>query len=596
MLPNLDILKRFYVVLSGLVFIILAGRLAQLQLYHWDVYFSESEENRVREIIVDAPRGQIFDRHGKILVDNRPSYSVSVIPYEFLKSDTAIKLLSSFVQQPRASLLKRIESDKISNFNPVRIKRQIGFETLSNLEEHRLDLPGVFHAMESKRHYPGGVRAPQVFGYLDEILPSELEAVRGAGYRPGDSMGRTGIEMVYETYLRGKSSVKYVEVDVLGREVRELPDLSRSSPKPGKDLYMTIDADLQRFAEERMTDLKGGVVAIDPRNGDVLTFVSSPDYDPELFSDPLTPEVWNSLVNDGNHPLYNRASQSLFPPGSTFKLVLVAAGLETGLIDTSEQVFCSGSYRFGRRQFHCWKLEGHGAVNLRQAIRQSCNVFFYKKGLDVGLNKWSEFGAYFHFGKKTGIDLANETAGLLPDRAYLDSRYGKNGWTRGLVLNLSVGQGDLLTTPLQMANFVVILANAGKGYRPRLVKRIVDSSTNQSIDLQSESFQVKQVSARTFSLIRQGMYEVVNHPHGTGQAARVAGVNVCGKTGTAQNPHGKSHAWFIGFAPMENPEIAICVMVENGGGGSAVAAPIVGALLRKFFAARNKEIARANRQ
>jgi len=589
---TLDTLKRYYFAAASLAFVILLVRLGYLQLYNWDKYFRESEQNRIREIVVDADRGQLLDRNGDILVDNWPSYSVSVIPYEFLKSDTTITFLSSLIDVPSTDLIKRIQKEKISNFNPVRIKRQIGFKTLSALEENRLDLLGVFYNIESKRYYPGGVRAPHVFGYLDEITSDELTVRKKDGYRLGDNVGRTGLELMYENYLRGTAGVKYIEVDVLGREVRDLHELSSRSPVPGKNLYLTLDAPLQRFLEGRMAGKKGAAIAIDPRNGDVLAFVSGPDYSPELFSNPLSPTIWNSLINDEGHPLYNRASQSLFPPGSTFKLILAAAGLETGLIDTTEQVRCTGGYQFGRRRFKCWKVGGHGLVNLKNAIQQSCNVFFFKKSLDVGLANWSKYAGLFGFGHKTGIDLPDENLGLVPDKAYLDGRYGEKNWTRGQLLNLAVGQGDLLVTPLQMAKFAMIVGNEGHWFRPRLVRKVRDPLTNETIELNSPSFKSNQISRETYKILKEGMYLVVNGPRGTAHAARLSGVEVCGKTGTAQNPQGKSHAWFIGFAPREHPEIAFCIMVENGGGGGAVAAPIAGDMLKKFFESNNRRIAR----
>jgi len=329
--------------------------------------------------------------------------------------------------------------------------------------------------------------------------------------------------------------------------------------------------------------LRRAVVVLDPRNGDVLAFISMPDYDPELFSMPLTPETWDGLLNHENKPLYNRACQSLYPPGSTYKLVLAAAGLETELIDLEETVVCKGFYRLGRRDFACWKEKGHGEVNLIKAIKHSCNVFFYKKGLDVGLENWAAFSRKFGFGSKTGIDLPNESPGLVPDKAYFDKRYGERGWTRGLILNLSVGQGDLLTTPLQMAYFAMAIGNEGKVFRPRLIRKIEDPVSRNVTTVPKRMVEIEGVSPETYAHIKQGMHQVVNEQGGTGRAAWLPGADVCGKTGTAQNPHGESHAWFIGFAPKDNPEIAFCVMVENGGGGGAVAAPIAGGILKTYF-------------
>lgn len=580
---DVQTLSRSYLGASAILFVILISRLFYLQIYSRDEYHRESERNRVRNIVLEPPRGLILDRDGEILVDNRPMYSVSVIPYEFLKSDSAVSLLASIINVTPDAIKMKIEKEKIGNFSPVRLQRQIGFKALGQIEEHLLELPGVFHSVESKRFYPGGVNAPHTFGYLGEITDKELTEAVKQRYRIGDLIGKNGIELSYEDELRGDAGVKYVEVDVLGREIRELPELSGSDPESGNNLYMTIDADIQRYLEDRMADVKGAAVVLDPRNGDVLAILSKPDYDPELFSNPLTPKIWNSLVNHEGKPLYNRACQSVYPPGSTYKLVLAAAGLETGIITLDETVVCHGSYRLGRRSFDCWKKGGHGEVNLLKAIKQSCNVYFYKKGLDVGLDTWSQYSNYFLFGKKTGIDLPNESAGIVPSTEYFNKKYGERGWTRGLVLNLSVGQGDLLTTPLQMAFFAMILGNEGTAFRPKLIRKIEDLTTGISSTPDREKIEISGVSKRTYRLIKEGMYRVVNEPGGTGRAAGLPGADVCGKTGTAQNPHGNSHAWFIGFAPRDNPEIAFCVMVENGGGGGAVAAPIAGGIIRTYF-------------
>ncbi len=578
-----DSTKRIYYVLTCILFLILGARLAYLQLYHQDRYIRESERNRVRSVIVDAPRGQILDRNGRILVDNSPSYSISVVPYEFLKSEGAVALLSTLVREKATDLVSRIRKERIGNFSPVRIKRQVDFRTLSAIEEHILDLPGVFHNVESKRTYPGGVNASHIFGYLGEIASRELKSTGRDKYRPGDNIGKSGVELLYEDYLRGAAGVKYVEVDVLGREVRDLTELNNQPPAPGNDVSLTIDARVQAYLENSMDGKRGAVVVLDPRSGDILAFLSKPDYPPDLFSSPLTPKIWNDLVNSSEHPLYNRASQSLFPPGSTYKLVLAAAGLETGGINLDETVFCPGYYKLGRRPFKCWKKEGHGTVNLLAALKGSCNVFFYKKGLDVGLDNWAKFSRLFHFGQKTGIDLSNESVGVVPDRTYFDRTYGERGWTKGLLLNLSVGQGDLLTTPLQMAYFAMILANEGVAHKPRLLKSVTDPETGAVQEFSSEKVVIEGVSAETYQTIKEGMFSVVNEPGGTGRGARLQGRDACGKTGTAQNPHGESHAWFIGFAPRNKPEIALCVMVENGGGGGAVAAPIAGGVFSTYF-------------
>lgn len=576
-------LKLFYKILSVAVFAILIARFGQLQIYDWDKYLRESERNRIREVLLEPQRGIFYARDGEILVDNRPAYSISVIPYELLRADNSIALLSSLLDQPMSQIKQKVQKQKIGNFTPVKIRRQIDFKTLSALEEHRLDLAGVFHNIEPKRFYPGGIRAPHIFGYLGEITSQELVRWKEYGYKLGDVVGKKGLELQYERLLRGKVGVKYVEVDALGREVRDLPELSGRLPEPGANIFLTIDADIQRYLEKVMNDKRGAAVVLDSRNGEILAIMSKPDYEPELFSRPITPEVWKEVVNHEGKPLYNRASQSVYPPGSTFKLVLAAAALETGFVHVQQKVFCGGTYRLGTRNFDCWKKNGHGEVDFLKAIEQSCNVYFYTKGLEVGLESWSNFAKAFQFGKATGIDLPNESAGLVPDREYFDKKYGKKGWTKGLMLNLAVGQGDLLTTPLQMAYLAMILGNEGWAFRPHLLRRAVNKTTGEIVEGQIDSMRVQGISNSTFEIIKRGMYLVVNGSGGTAKASRLPNVEVCGKTGTAQNPHGNAHAWFIGFAPKENPEIAFCVLVENGGSGGAVAAPIARGILSRYF-------------
>ncbi|MCG8608530.1 penicillin-binding protein 2 [bacterium] len=580
-------LVLFYRSLLVVIFVVLAVRFAQLQIHEGDTYFRESEKNRVRQVIVEPQRGIMYDRNGVVLVDNRPAYSVAVIPYEILNAQSSLKLLSSILEQEPDKLKSRIRKERIGNFTPVKIKRQIEFSALSHIEEYSLDLPGVVHNLEAKRFYPSGIKSPHIFGYLGEITGKELETWEAKGYGKGDLLGKSGLELQYEEELRGSPGVKYVEVDVLGREIRDLPDFPEKAVRPGNDIYLALDAEIQRYLETAMQDKRGAVIVLDARDGGVLAFLSKPDYDPETFSKPITSEVWNGLVNHPGRPLYNRACQSRYPPGSTYKLVLAAALLETGKVDLGSKIFCGGSYRFGRRDFHCWKRVGHGPVNFLEAIEQSCNVYFYTKVLDVGLETWSKFSRLFRFGEKTGIDLPREEPGLVPDGNYFNRKYGENGWTNGLLLNLAVGQGDLLTTPLQMAQFAMIVANNGTSHQPHLFEKYKNFSEANQERPEFKTGQIGEISQDTFEKIKEGMYRVVNGDMGTAKVCRLPNVEVCGKTGTAQNPHGNDHAWFIGFAPRENPRVALCVMVENGGGGGAVAAPIAAGVFKIFFKNQN---------
>jgi len=570
--------RAIFSVSLGVVFLILLGRFAYVQLYHGEQYREVSERNRVRVIDIEPPRGVIRDRYGEILVDNRPAYAVYAIPAEVESGAGALGILATAFHTTEKEVKTQIDRNKRGNYAPVKIGRQIDFAGFSLLHERRLELPGVDFRPESRRAYLSGVKAPHLFGYLSEISDAEL-TTNGNKYSPGDLIGKKGIERQYESILRGAKGRRFVEVDALGRPVRDLteadsPLLRNLNPVPGTDLVLGIDASLQRMLESELAGRNGGAVVLNCKNGEVLALVSKPDFDPDVFSKPMTREVWTQMINDPNRPLYDRMVQSLFPPGSTFKLVLALAGLQSGLINPEERVFCPGYYRLGTRSFECHRKGGHGTVNLLAAIEQSCNVYFYRMGLKVGLANWSHYAKLFGFGKATGIDLIGESSGLVPDQEYFDQRYGAGKWSKGQILNLAIGQGDLLVTPLQMAYLAMVLANEGHMFRPRLKRGTIISSTPQEQFDEPDSMTITGVDAKNFALVKQGMYRVVNGGAGTARSSKVQGITSAGKTGTAQNPHGESHAWFIGFTPYEDPQIAYCVFIQNGGAGSAVAAPI----------------------
>lgn len=568
----------FSAALSAIFFVLLI-RFVYIQLYMGEEFRQASEDNRVRTIDIEPPRGLIVDRYGTILVDNYPAYALYTVPAELKNSDSAYAILSTALNLKPQEIQERIRRNSRGNFLPMKLERQIDFTTLSLLQEHRLDLPGVDFRAESRRSYPRGVKAPHLFGYLGEITESELNNKRDQGYEPGDLIGKKGLEARYESILRGTKGKRYVQVDALGRIAGDLSEtdnsqLENAPPVPGKNLLVSIDASLQYYLEHELTGKRGGAVVLNCKNGEVIAMVSKPDYDIELFSRPVSGAIWQQLGNDPDKPFYDRMVQSLYPPGSTYKMVLVFAGLETGLIDPEERVFCPGYYRLGTRAFGCWKKGGHGAVNLLQGLEQSCDVYFYRMGLKVGLKNWAKYSRHFGFGKITGIDLIGESPGLVPDEEYFDRRYGKNKWSKGLLLNVSIGQGDLLTTPLQMAYFAMTIANDGHTFKPRLKRGVQDPLTGIEEFDQPDSVFIDGIRPETYALVKRGMYMVVHGSHATGRAAAVPGITAAAKTGTAQNPHGESHAWFIGYAPFEDPQIAWCVFVENGGGGGAVAAPI----------------------
>ena len=584
-MENDSLIKKrlLFIVVISLIFIILIGRFFYLQIYMQATYLRESEKNRIREVTLQPTRGLIVDRGGHILVDNIPSYSVYAIPFEVAKSDSVIELLSEIIEVPVEDIKDKIKKNERSPFSPVKLKRMIDFEMLSKIEESRLELPGVIYDIEPRRYYPSTVQALHLFGYLGEINSRELEEYTGKGYQIGDIVGKKGLEKVYDEQLKGVRGFRYIEVDALGREVRLLSSRPEILPIPGRNLHLSIDSKLQSFIQSRMDTLRGGAVVVDCRNGEILALVSKPDYDPEIFTKPITPDVWNRLLNDPGKPLYDRMVQSIYPPGSTYKLVLATAALETKSIDKDWRSTCQGTYRFGRRNFDCWRLEGHGELDLLGAIEQSCNVYFYRLGLHVGIDRWSDFSARLRIGEKTGIDLYEENKGILPSTSFLDTKYGKGKWSKGLLVNLAVGQGDLLITPLQLASMAMILANRGVYYKFHLVRSIEDPIDLNHWHVPVDSTVIEGISQETYNIVRQGMYNVVHGAHGTGRICRFADLEVAGKTGTAQNPHGEPHAWFIGFVPFQNPEIAFCVLVENGGGGSAVAAPIARDIIRTYY-------------
>ncbi len=566
------------------LFSVLAIRLFDLQVVRASTYRRLSEENRIRLIPVDAPRGHILDRHGEVLVCNRPSYVVSILPFMLKEMERTIQRLSRILNVDPQEIIEKVSQRRWNRFAPVKIKRDIDFKTLAIIQEHKLDLPGVIYQVEPRREYLQGQLAAHLLGTVGEISPRELGVYRGHRYRHGSLIGKAGLEKQYEPFLRGEDGMQYVEVSAVGREIGPLADRPPAEVKPGSDLILTIDLALQRVAEEALSDtVCGAVVAIDPTSGEVLAMVSRPTFDPNLFSTVVPESTWRQLNEDPGHPLLNRAIQCSYPPASTMKLVTAGAGLEYKVIGQYTRFApCSGAYKYGNRWFRCWRPEGHGSLALVGAVAQSCDVYFYQLGLKIGLERWSEFAADCGFGVPLGLDLPNETGGLIPDRAFYDRRYGKRKWSPGVLLNLSIGQGENLVTPLQMACFTAAIANGGIIYRPFLVREI-RSVAGKSLPRDPQIVGHLPLSADNLKIIKRSMRAVVGDIKGTGRQAAIEGVVVAGKTGTAQNPHGEDHAWFIGFAPLDDPRIAVAVLVEQGGHGGSVAAPIAGKVMEAYL-------------
>lgn len=564
----------FYLV-SSLIVIVLAARFFSLQIISGELYQQQSLENSVKIETKFPVRGNIYDRNGKLIADNRPAFSVYLVRSR--TNSQTIELVSSILNIDKDEIQEKLKQG--GPFQPVKIARHVNQVTLTTLQENILDLPGLEWKVEPKRHYVYSRAFSHVLGTLGEIDEDELD--KNSEYEPGDVVGKKGVEKKLDQQLRGKKGYEFVKVDALGRVVEKVNQKKSSLPYPGKDLYLTIDSRLQKCADSLFVGYRGALVAIDVRNGEILTMLSNPNYDLNIFAGPVNSKIWNDLISDSLHPLYDRATQSTYPPGSTYKLVAAIAALNEHIITPHWSVNCPGYYKIGRRVVHCWKADGHGTLDLTGAIRNSCNVYFYRLGLEIGLDVWTKYSKLFGFGSQTKVELANEKEGLVPSKDYYERVYGIRNITAGLVANLAIGQGELLVTPIQMAQFAMILANEGVYYRPHLIHKLLDKVTKTEQSPQISEKKIDSIEPEVFEIIKKAMGEVV--AEGTGVRARIMGVKVAGKTGTAQNPHGDSHSWFICFAPYDNPQIAVSVIAENAGGGSAVAAPIAGNYLRRYF-------------
>ena len=572
------------------LFGILAFRLYLLQIADWEQYRIQSIKNTMQPVPIEASRGLIRDRNGQILVDNRPSYTISVVPPRLLRSTEEssrfriISRLSQIVTLPKANIEEKLASKKRHFYEPVKLKRDVGFQTVSLVEEDRYDLPGVEIQIEARRGYPplNGEfpLAPHILGYVGLIDPAQSARMFSRGYSFDDQIGKRGIERLCEPLLRGRKGVKYIEVNARGREVGSFPD-KMESPVSGQDIVLTLDWRLQLVAEQVFGDsLKGSVVAMDPNTGEILAMVSKPGFHPRSIRNH---REWKALQSDPLKPLLNRSIQGTYPPGSVLKMITAVAALELDILTSDEPKFdpCEGELAFGDRVFRCHYAPGHGELSLREALLVSCDTFFYHLGREVGITNWSRYARILGLNQPTGIDIAKggdgEGEGLVPDRDWYVKNQGK--WFEGHMLNLAIGQGEILATPIQIARYTSALA-VGSLPRPYVL-----GSSSEAVSTPV------QISDLTLGEIRSILHAVVANPRGSGRKAFLEDISVAGKTGTAQNAHGEDHAWFTAFAPVENPKIALTVLVENAGQGGAVAAPLARKILDTFFRIQPTEVA-----
>jgi penicillin-binding protein 2 len=570
----------------GSIFLVLLLRLVWLQLFEQDSLGSKS--GSVRRIWVQAPRGHFIDRNGATILENRALYTLKVIPSEIRESN--IGFLAYLLEMPEDELKEKIdEAKEFNKFAASTIYHDLNEIAVARISENIWQLPGVIIEVENKRKYSDLFRGTHMFGYLRGLTKVQLDTLAEKGYTRDDKIGFTGIEYFYEDFLRGEKGARYELVNPLGMLVGKYNNGHNDIASiKGDDIHLTIDAGLQQLAEKllRATGRSGAVVAIDPSDGGVLAICSEPDFDLDILNGNTRKKEWADIALSPQKPLFNRAIQAAYPPGSTYKLLLSLAALEEHAITPEKTIVCTGSFTFGGRVFHCHGGHAHGSVNMRKAITESCNIYFYKLMLDLGFDKWTEYGEMFGFGDQEGIDLPGEKRGTLPSTEYYDKRYGAGRWTKGYIISLAIGQGEMNATPLQLANFAATIANDGVWHEPHLVSGYRDARSGKYVPISHEDRKLP-VSKESFAVIKDGMRGVVLQ--GTGTLAQVPGVTVAGKTGTAQNPHGQDHAWFICFAPVEQPKIAIAVLVENAGFGGSVSAPIARELINYYVNGKNNQ-------
>ena len=561
--------------------------LLRLQVVDHDLYTELSKENRVRLEVLRSPRGAIFDRHGLLLADSSPNFSIVFRPFpaesvaaaRITQSERWVKRVAELVEIDSLEVRRRVQEASRTG-QSVALRRNAPPPVRLGVEEMRSELPGLEVTVEPLRHYPNGSLAAHLLGYAGEINETELDSLGPQGYRSGDLIGRTGIERRYEDILRGRDGAEFVVVNAMGKRVSALSEGPPQRPEAGHNLYLTIDLRIQQALEEAMAGVeRGAAVAIDPRDGGILGMVSRPTFDPNEISQGLSSERWRALSEGAANPFLNRAMQGQYPPGSTFKIISMLAALQFHVAKpTTTLQPCTGRYEFGERIFACWRAEGHGVLNLIQALQNSCDVYFYQLGPRIGLDHLVETARAFGIGERTGIDLPQERRGLLPDGAWYDKRYGVGHWRKGTMLNLVIGQGELLATPLQLALMTAEVAESGRPLRPHVVQSVGAVPDYRPERALGPGFVT---TAANWDALHEGLFRVVDA--GTGTAAKVPGVQVAGKTGTAENPHGKPHALFVCYAPADHPQIAMAFVVENGGHGASVCAPLAGRILRKLF-------------
>ncbi|MBU1711569.1 MAG: penicillin-binding protein 2 [Proteobacteria bacterium] len=577
-------------------FIVLLLRLFYLQILEGEEFRRLSENNCIRLQTIQSQRGFVFDRNGALLVDNRPSFNLSIILNDAKPIESIIGILSQYLNIPAEELMAKVRNIKgASSFRPVLLKQDIGRDALALVEAHKYDLPGISVDVRPRRYYLHRHSTAHLIGYLSEINSSELKGEKYPEYKPGDFVGRFGIEREFEKYLKGKRGGRQVEVNVAGQVVRVLENIDA---EPGNNIYLTIDQRLQRKVEELLKDRAGAVIAMEPSSGQILAMASNPAFDPNGFVYGLTHDEWKDLISQPNRPMENKAVKGEYPPASTYKIVTAIAALEEKIIDVNTSFYCPGYIKYGNREFRCWKKGGHGSVNVVRALAESCDVFFYNVGLRLDIDKLAWYAKGCGLGTPTGIGLEQEGKGLVPSAIWKKKRFGSS-WSSGETLSAVIGQGYNLATPVQMLVLTSAIANGGKRVKPYVMKRIETPGGQNILNGETETVGNLPASQNTLDIVKKGLWEVVNKDYGTAWIARPGGgIELSGKTGTAQivgrkenetsyerklPDHFKPHAWFVSYAPSSDPKIAISVIIEHGGHGSSAAGPVARELVKCYL-------------
>lgn len=598
--------KRFIIAsLAALgIFVLLLLRLWYLQIIQADAYQALSEKNRTRYIPIAAPRGPIVDRHGRTLVDNRPAFRIAALRQEVEEPDKLLAQLADLLDIDLATLQQRwAAGQRFPRYRPVPLAEDVSRDTLEQVMEHSVELPGILTEVRPVRFYPQGESTAHLFGYLGEITEQELRVAPYRAYHAGDFVGKNGLEKALEPYLNGIPGERRVEVDVKGKKLRIL---KTQEPIPGNRVTLTVDRDLQLATEAAFGDQAGAAVALDIHTGEVLALVSRPGYDPSLFARGISGQEWVELLNNPLHPLQNRALKGQYPPGSLFKIVTALAALESGQVSAPTKVDCQGALEVGNRTFRCWKKSGHGITDLKKALQESCDVWFYEASQKVGIDRIAAMARKLGLGAATGLALAGERQGLIPDRQWKQEKF-QDRWYRGETIIASIGQGYILTTPLQLATMMATVANGGTVLRPYVVKRVEDMAGQMKQEPQPQVMQQTSIDPAHLAAVRSGLEAVVNEPGGTAWLSRLKELRFAGKTGTSQVVHQRKrrkrdeeipyrlrdHALFAAYAPADNPQLAVAVVVEHGSHGSSAAAPIAQAMFASYFKLQSPADSRA---